>query len=151
VVTPLRRLTGWNALIGLRRMLGLYAFFYACLHMLTWLVLDHFFDWAEIARDIAKRSYITAGFTAFMLLIPLAATSTDGMVRRLGGRRWKRLHRTVYLIGTLAVLHFLWLVKADIREPMFYGIVLVLLLGFPLPAGPSEIARSEMSRVVLRN
>lgn len=90
-ITPLRRLTAWNALIRLirlRRMLGLYAFFYACLHMMTWLVLDHFFDWVEIARDVAKRSYITAGFAAFVLLVPLAVTSTNAMVRRLGGSRW---------------------------------------------------------------
>lgn len=133
-ITPLRRLTGWNWLMRLRRMLGLYAFFYAGLHMLTWLVLDHFFDWMEIGRDILKRSYITLGFAAFVLLIPLAATSTDGMMRRLGGRRWKRLHGTVYLIGVLAVLHFLWLVKADIRDPAAYGAALALLLGLRFPA-----------------
>ncbi|MGH8647188.1 MAG: sulfite oxidase heme-binding subunit YedZ, partial [Gammaproteobacteria bacterium] len=133
-ITPLRRLTGWNALIRLCRMLGLYAFFYVCLHMLTWLVLDHFFDWVEIAKDIGKRSYITAGFAAFVLLVPLAATSTNRMIKRLGGSRWKRLHSIVYLIGTLAVLHFLWLVKADIREPLVYGIALTVLLAFRIPA-----------------
>ncbi len=132
-ITPLRRLTGSNWLMRLRRMLGLYAFFYACLHMSTWLVLDHFFDWMEIGRDILKRSYITLGFAAFVLLIPLAATSTNGMMRRLGGRRWKRLHGTVYLIGVLVVLHFLWLVKADIRDPAAYGTALALLLGFRFP------------------
>ncbi len=133
-ITPLRRLTAWNALIRLRRMLGLYAFFYAYLHMLTWLVLDHFFDWSEIAKDIGKRSYITAGFAAFVLLVPLAVTSTNAMIRRLGGSRWKRLHSTVYLIATLAVLHFLWLVKADIREPFIYGIALTTLLAFRIPS-----------------
>jgi sulfoxide reductase heme-binding subunit YedZ len=133
-ITPLRRLTGWNWLMRLRRMLGLYAFFYACLHMLTWLVLDHFFDWMEIGRDILKRSYITLGFAAFVLLIPLAATSTNGMMRRLGGRGWKRLHGTVYLIGVLAVMHFLWLVKADISDPAAYGAALALLLGLRFPA-----------------
>lgn len=126
-ITPLRRLTGWNALIRLRRML-------ACLHVLTWLVLDHFFDWVEIAKDIGKRSYITAGFAAFVLLVPLAATSTNRMIKRLGGSRWKRLHSTVYLIGILAVLHFLWLVKVDIREPLIYGIALTALLAFRIPA-----------------
>lgn len=131
----------------LRRMLGLYAFFYAGLHMLTWLVLDHFFDWMEIGRDILKRSYITLGFAAFVLLIPLAATSTDAMMRRLGGRRWKRLHGTVYLIGVLAVLHFLWLVKADIRDPAAYGAALALLLGLRFPAGcGSEKARPRHRR-----
>lgn len=102
-ITPLRRLTGWNALIRLRRMLGLYAFSYACLHVLTWLVLDHFFDWVEIAKDIGKRSYITAGFAAFVLLVPLAATSTNRMIKRLGGSRWKRLHSIVYIISKLVL------------------------------------------------
>lgn len=133
-ITPLRRLTGWNALIRLRRMLGLYAFFYACLHVLTWLVLDHFFDWVEIAKDIGKRSYITAGFAAFVLLVPLAATSTNRMIKRLGGSRWKRLHSIVYIIGTLAMVHFLWLIKADIREPLIYAIALTALLAFRIPA-----------------
>ncbi len=142
-ITPLRRLTAWNALVRLRRMLGLYAFFYACLHMMTWLVLDHFFDWVEIAKDVAKRSYITAGFAAFVLLVPLAATSTNAMIRRLGGSRWKRLHSTVYLIATLAVLHFLWLVKADIREPFVYGILLTALLAFRIPPHGRRVPAKE--------
>jgi sulfoxide reductase heme-binding subunit YedZ len=133
-ITPLRRFTGWTWLARLRRMSGLFAFFYAVLHFCTWLVFDHFFDWNEIVKDIAKRPYITVGFTAFCLLIPLAVTSTNKMVRRLGVRRWKRLHSLVYVIGTLAVLHFLWLVKADVREPVIYGIVLLALLCLRLPA-----------------
>jgi DMSO/TMAO reductase YedYZ heme-binding membrane subunit len=96
--------------------------------------LEHSFDWAEIAKDLAKRSYITAGFVASVLLIPLAATSTNALIRRLQGRRWKRLHSTVYLIATLAVLHFLWLVKVDIREPLIYSIALTTLLAFRIPA-----------------
>ncbi len=131
-------------------MLGLYAFFYACLHMMTWLVLDHFFDWIEIAKDVAKRSYITLGFAAFILLVPLAATSTNAMIRRLGGSRWKQLHSTVYLIATLAVLHFLWLVKADIREPFVYGILLTALLAFRIPPhGPRVPAKERPARAEL--
>jgi sulfoxide reductase heme-binding subunit YedZ len=133
-ITPLRRLTGWNAAVRLRRMLGLYAFFYACLHFSAWLVFDHFFDWMEIVKDIGKRPYVTVGFSAFLLLLPLAITSTDGMIRRLGGGRWRRLHSIVYVIGTLAILHFLWLVKADTREPILYGILLIGLLALRLPA-----------------
>lgn len=128
-VTPLRQLTGWTWPGPLRRMLGLYAFFYATLHFLTYLVLDQFFDLTAIVEDIAKRPYITVGFTAFVLLIPLAVTSTNAMVRRLGGKRWKRLHRLVYLIGILGVVHYLWLVKADLREPLIYAAVLAVLLG----------------------
>lgn len=126
-VTPLRHLTGWNVLIRLRRMLGLYAFFYACVHFSTWLVFDHFFNVHEIVRDIIKRPYITVGFSAFMMLIPLAVTSTNGWMKRLGAR-WVRLHRLVYAIGTGGVLHYLWLVKADIRGPMIYVLILVALL-----------------------
>ena len=131
-VTPLRRLTGWNRLVRYRRMLGLFTFFYACLHFLTWLVLDQFFDFEAMLRDIAKRPYITVGFTAFVLLIPLAATSTRGMVQRLGVY-WRRLHSCIYVIGILGVLHYLWLVKADIRTPLIYGAILFLLLLLRLP------------------
>jgi sulfoxide reductase heme-binding subunit YedZ len=126
-ITPLRRLTGYNGLIRYRRMLGLFTFFYACLHFLTWLVLDQFFDWEEILRDIAKRPFITVGFAALLLLVPLAATSSNAMIRRLGPY-WLRLHSLVYLVATLGVLHFLWLVKADLREPLLYGAVLLGLL-----------------------
>jgi methionine sulfoxide reductase heme-binding subunit len=127
-VTPLRRLTGLNWLLRLRRMLGLTVFFYACLHLVTYLWLDQFFDLAAIVKDIVKRPFITAGFAAFLLLLPLAITSADAMVRRLGGRRWLALHRLVYLAAGIGVLHYWWLVKADTREPFFYAVILALLL-----------------------
>jgi methionine sulfoxide reductase heme-binding subunit len=130
-VTPLRRLTGWNELVKFRRMLGLFAFFYALLHFSTFLVLDHFFDFARIAKDIIKRPYVTAGFTGFVLMIPLAITSTAGMIRRLG-KRWQQLHRLVYVVALAGVIHFYWLVKSDIRRPAQYGAVLLLLLGYRL-------------------
>jgi sulfoxide reductase heme-binding subunit YedZ len=126
-VTPLRRLTGWNWLLRLRRMLGLFAFSYVCLHFTTYIWLDQFFDWRSIVKDIGKRPFITVGFTAFLLLIPLAVTSTNAMVRRLGAKRWQRLHRAVYVIASLGVLHFWWLVKKDIREPLIFGTLLGLL------------------------
>jgi sulfoxide reductase heme-binding subunit YedZ len=128
-VTPLRRLTGRNELIRLRRMLGLLAFFYACLHFSTWLVLDWFFDFASMAADVVERPFITLGMLTFVLLIPLAATSTAGMIRRLG-KRWQQLHRLVYLAGLTAVIHFWWVVKADFREPRFFALALSVLLGF---------------------
>lgn len=131
-ITPLRRLTGWRTLLRLRRMLGLYAFFYACLHFLTYVGLDQFFDLETIVADVAKHPYVLVGFTCFLLLIPLAATSTDGMMRRLGGRRWQRLHRLVYFIAVGGVVHFLWLVKSDLRQPLLYAAVLALLLGYRL-------------------
>jgi len=130
-VTPARRLTGWNGIQRFRRMLGLFAFFYVCLHFSVYLVFDQFFDLSAIFADIAKRPYITVGFAAFLLLIPLAATSTNRMIKRLG-RNWQRLHRLVYLIGILGVLHYLWLVKADIREPLLYAAILAGLLGYRL-------------------
>jgi methionine sulfoxide reductase heme-binding subunit len=131
-VTPLRRLTGWNGLLRYRRMLGLFAFFYACVHFLSWAWLDQYFVLADIIQDVAKRPYITVGFASFLMLIPLALTSTNAMIRRLGAKRWQQLHRLVYLIGIGGVVHFLWLVKSDIREPLVYGAVLALLLGFRL-------------------
>jgi len=127
-VTPLRKLTGWNELIKLRRMLGLYAFFYAALHFATYMVLDLFFDFAAIGKDILKRPYITVGFSALVLMIPLALTSNAAMIRRLG-KRWQQLHYLVYGIAILGVVHFYWLVKADIRRPVQYGATLILLLG----------------------
>ena len=130
-VTPVRRVTGWNDLVKFRRMLGLFAFFYAMLHFSTYIVLDLYFDFAAIAKDILKRPYITVGFSAFVLLIPLAMTSTSGMIRRLG-KRWQQLHSLVYLIAILGVVHFYWLVKSDITRPAQYGLVLALLLGFRL-------------------
>lgn len=131
-VTPLRRLSGWNAAVQLRRLLGLFAFFYACLHFLTYVVLDLFFDFSTVLDDIMKRPYITVGFTAFVLLIPLAVTSTRGMIRRLG-RRWQQLHRLIYLSGALGVLHFYWKVKADTREPLIFASILALLFALRLP------------------
>lgn len=133
-VTPLRRLTGRADLIRYRRMLGLFSFFYACLHFVAYIWLDQFFDLSAIIRDIVKRPFITVGFTAFLLLIPLAATSNRAMMRRLG-RRWQLLHRLIYLIALLGVIHYLWLVKQDITQPLIYGAVLALLLVMRLPWG----------------
>ena len=127
-VTPLRRLAGWPWLIRLRRMAGLYAFFYALLHFTTYIWLDQFFDLPAIVKDIGKRPFITVGFTAFVLLLPLAATSTDAMVRRLGGKRWRQLHRLVYFIAGCGVIHYWWLVKKDISQPLLYAGALALLL-----------------------
>jgi methionine sulfoxide reductase heme-binding subunit len=129
-VTPLRKWSGWHWLIRLRRMLGLYAFFYVCVHFLSFIAFDHVFDVAEILKDIAKRPFITIGFTAFLLLIPLAVTSTNAMVRRLGGKRWAALHRLVYPIAVLGVLHFWLMVKRDVTEPAIYACILALLLGY---------------------
>jgi methionine sulfoxide reductase heme-binding subunit len=130
-VTPLRKISGWNGLIKFRRMLGLFAFFYALLHFSTYIVLDHFFDFQRITKDIVKRPYVTIGFIGFVLMIPLAITSTAAMVRRLG-KRWQKLHRLVYISAIAGVIHFYWLVKADIRRPLQYATVLALLLGFRL-------------------
>lgn len=127
-VTPLRRITGYHPLIGYRRMLGLFAFFYACLHFATYLVLDLGGFWSEIGADILKRPFITVGFLAWLSMLPLALTSTRAMVRRLG-RRWRMLHRLVYATGVLAVLHYFWLVKADHSEPLLYAAILAVLLG----------------------
>ncbi len=131
-ITPLRRVSGQAWPLRLRRMLGLFAFFYGTLHLFTYLWLDQFFWWAEIGHDILKRPFITVGMAAFALMVPLAATSTNAMMRRLG-RHWKRLHRLAYAVATLGVLHFLWLVKADLREPLIYAAVLAALLVARLP------------------
>lgn len=130
-ITPLRRISGWQWPLKVRRMLGLFAFFYASLHFGIYLVFDQFFDWAAIMEDIRERPYITVGFAAWLLLTPLAITSTTGMMKRLG-RRWQLLHRLVYLIGVLGVLHYLWLVKTDFREPLLYAGLLASLLGYRL-------------------
>ena len=143
-ITPLRRLTGWNEAIKLRRMLGLFAFGYAALHFSTYMVLDLFFDFAAITKDILKRPYITVGFSAFLLMIPLAVTSTAGMIRRLG-KRWQQLHYLVYGIAILGVLHFYWLVKADIRRPLQYGAVLTVLLGSRLAFKLAPVIKSWRS------
>jgi methionine sulfoxide reductase heme-binding subunit len=126
-ITPLRRITRQYWLISLRRMVGLFAFFYATLHFLTYIWLDKFFDWHEMVKDIAKRPFITVGFSAFVLLIPLAITSTKGWIRRLG-KNWVRLHRLIYVTAILGVIHYWWLVKADIRKPERYAAILAVLL-----------------------
>ncbi len=132
-VTPLRRLTGLNWLLKLRRLLGLFTFFYASLHFVCFIWFDHFFDLAEMAKDVVKRPFITVGFTAFLLLLPLALTSSDAMVRRLG-RNWARLHRLVYLVAVLAILHFWWMRagKNNFAEPLLFGAIVALLLGLRL-------------------
>ena len=126
-MTPFRLWSGFSEFIQFRRMLGLFMFFYACLHIITYLWLDHWFDFAEISKDIIKHPYVLVGFTAFLLTIPLAITSTKAMMKRLGGR-WKILHRLIYLIAVLAVLHFLWLVKKDHTEPLVYAAVFLSLI-----------------------
>jgi sulfoxide reductase heme-binding subunit YedZ len=128
-VTPLRRLTGWNEIIKIRRLIGLTAFWYACLHLTTYLVFDQSLSMSEIIKDIMKHPWVLVGFTAFLCLVPLAITSTAGWVRRLGGKRWQRLHRLVYVAATAGVLHYWWLVKKDVSLPLTYGAVLLLLLG----------------------
>jgi sulfoxide reductase heme-binding subunit YedZ len=157
-ITPLRRITRQYWLIGVRRMIGLFAFFYGTLHFLTYIWLDKFFDIHEMLKDIAKRRFITVGFSAFVLMIPLALTSTAGSIRRLGGKNWQRLHRLIYFTGILAVVHYSWLVKADLRKPIEYGVVLSILLlyrvgvwlsekrkqtAFPAPArSPAEVTKA---------
>ena len=131
-ITPLRRVSGWNSLAQLRRMMGLFAFFYAVLHFSTFLVLDFFFAFDLIVADIVERRFITAGFTGFVLLIPLALTSTHRMTRRLGGKRWRRLHRLAYAAAVAGVVHYLWLVKIDIGPPLIYAGILAVLLGVRL-------------------
>jgi sulfoxide reductase heme-binding subunit YedZ len=144
-ITPLRRLSGWNGFIKFRRMTGLFAFFYGTLHFLTYVIADRFAGldfpngivaWTtvrnlakSVGEDIYKRPFITVGFTAWSLMVPLAATSTAGMIRRLGGRRWNLLHRLVYVTAMLGVLHYWWLVKADVSRPFTYGVVVGILLG----------------------
>ena len=132
-VTPLRRLSGWNWLVRLRRMLGLFVFFYACLHFTTFIWFDHFFDLQAMWKDIVKRPFITVGFSAFVLLIPLAVTSTHAMVRRLG-RHWQRLHRLIYVVAVLGILHFWWMRagKHNFAQPILMGSIVALLLGFRL-------------------
>jgi len=144
--TPLRKLTGWHWLIRLRRTVALYAFFYACLHFMTYLVFDQFFDWHAMGKDIAKRPFITAGFAAFVAMVPLAITSTDAMIKRLGGRSWKAMHRLTYLIGAGAVFHYFWLVKRDVTLPSVYALVLIVLLCARLverPKKPSACFRPD--------
>jgi methionine sulfoxide reductase heme-binding subunit len=127
-ITPLRKTLRLPQLIRFRRMLGLFAFFYACLHFGTWIGLDKFFAWSEMWKDVLKRRFITVGFAAFVLMIPLAITSTAGMIRRLGGRRWQLLHRAIYASAILGVIHYYWLVKSDERKPLLYASLVAILL-----------------------
>jgi sulfoxide reductase heme-binding subunit YedZ len=127
-VTPLRKLLNWPQLARYRRMLGLFAFFYGCLHLTTWLWLDKFFDPSEMWKDVVKRRFITAGMTAFLMILPLAITSTAGWVRRLGFVRWQRLHRLIYFATLAGVIHYYWLVKSDVRLPLMYGAMWAVLM-----------------------
>jgi sulfoxide reductase heme-binding subunit YedZ len=145
-ITPIRRLTRQYWLIGVRRMIGLFAFFYGTLHFLTYIWLDKFFDVHEMLKDIAKRRFITVGFSAFVLMIPLALTSTAWSIRRLGGKNWLRLHRLIYFTGILAVVHYTWLVKADRRKPIEYGIVLGILLAYRAGVWAFEKASEKRKR-----
>jgi len=155
-ITPLRRITRRYWLIGIRRMVGLFAFFYGTLHFLTYIWLDKFFDTHEMWKDVAKRPFITLGFSAFVLMIPLALTSTAWSIRHLGGRNWQRLHRLIYFTGILGVIHYYWLVKADHRKPIEYAIALSLLMIYRVavwlserrqqPAIPAPARKTEISR-----
>jgi sulfoxide reductase heme-binding subunit YedZ len=145
-ITPLRRITRQYWLIGVRRMIGLFAFFYGTLHFLTYIWLDKFFDVHEMLKDIAKRRFITVGFSAFVLMIPLALTSTAWSIRRLGGKNWLRLHRLIYFTGILAVVHYTWLVKADRRKPIEYGVVLGILLAYRVGVWAFEKASEKRKR-----
>jgi methionine sulfoxide reductase heme-binding subunit len=127
-ITPLRRLLKMPQLIRFRRMLGLFAFFYGCLHFSTWMVLDKFFDWSDMWADVHKRPFITVGFLGFLLMVPLAITSTAGWIRRLGGRRWQMLHRAIYATAIAGVVHYYWLVKSDVHKPVEYGLLIGVLL-----------------------
>jgi sulfoxide reductase heme-binding subunit YedZ len=138
-ITPLRKLSGLTWLIRFRRMVGLFAFFYGTLHLMTYVWLDKFFDVHAMLHDIAKRRFITAGMTAWTLMLPLALTSTSGWIRRMGGKNWQRLHRLIYLSATAGVIHFIWLVKADLRRPLTYGAILLSLL--LIRAGSWSVAR----------
>ena len=131
-ITPLRKILRLPQLIRFRRMLGLFAFFYACLHFSTWIGLDKFFDWTEMWKDVQKRRFITVGFTGFVLLIPLAITSTAGWIRRMGGKRWQALHRAIYFSAIAGVIHYYWLVKSDVRKPLQYAAMVGVLLAWRL-------------------
>lgn len=149
-VTPLRRLTGLNWMLKLRRMLGLFAFFYALLHFITFIWFDHFFDVHAIWKDVLKRPFITVGFAAFVLLIPLAATSTNAMVRRLGGKRWQALHKLIYVIAPLAVLHYWWMKagKHDIAKPMLFAFIVAGLLVLRMYWNRAKAQAAARSRVL---
>jgi sulfoxide reductase heme-binding subunit YedZ len=144
-ITPLRKLSKQYWLIGVRRMIGLFAFFYGCLHFTTYIWLDKSFDVHEMIKDIYKRPFITAGFTAFVLMIPLALTSTKGWIRRLGGKNWRRLHRLIYVTAMAGVIHYIWLVKADLRKPLQYAFVLGVLLLYRVVIWISEARKKPVA------
>lgn len=149
-VTPIRKFTGINSLIKIRRMLGLFAFFYACLHFLIYLWLDQAWDFSEILKDIVKRPFITLGFLGFMIMCPLAITSTDAMRRRLK-RNWTRLHQAIYIIAPLGLIHYFWLVKRDLEEPLIYGVILIILLGtriiYKKKIGPPQEPEKSFNKI----
>ena len=149
-ITPLRKILHLPQLIRFRRMFGLYAFFYAFLHFSTWIGLDLGFDWTAMWKDVVKRPFITVGFTGFVLLIPLALTSTAASIRRLGGKRWQMLHRLIYVTAIAGVIHYYWLVKSDVRKPLEYGFLVGILLAWRL--GSWLIARRKpmISRAAAR-
>ncbi|HXM91333.1 MAG TPA: protein-methionine-sulfoxide reductase heme-binding subunit MsrQ [Candidatus Dormibacteraeota bacterium] len=149
-VTPFRKILHLPELIRFRRMLGLFAFFYACLHFTTYIWLDKFFDLSEMWKDIVKRKYITVGFTAFLLLVPLAVTSTAGWIRRLGGKRWQRLHRLIYFSAALGVIHYYWLVKSAVLRPLTYGAIVAVLLLWRLFASFSRKTQLRVDAATVR-
>jgi len=149
-VTPFRKILHIPELIRFRRMLGLFAFFYACLHFTTYIWLDKFFDLSEMWKDIAKRRYITVGFSAFLLLIPLAVTSTAGWIRRLGGKRWQQLHRLIYLSASLGVIHYYWQVKSAVIRPLMYGAIVAVLLLWRVFASLSKKKQLRVDAATVR-
>jgi sulfoxide reductase heme-binding subunit YedZ len=149
-VTPFRKILHLPELIRFRRMLGLFAFLYACLHFTTYIWLDKFFDLSEMWKDIAKRKYITVGFTAFLLLIPLAITSTAGWIRRLGGKRWQLLHRLIYFSAALGLIHYYWLVKSAVISPLTYGAIVAVLLLWRLFSSLSKRKQLRVNAVTVR-
>jgi sulfoxide reductase heme-binding subunit YedZ len=148
-ITPLRKILRLPQLIRFRRMLGLFAFFYVCLHLSTWVGVDHRFNWSELAPDVAKRPYVTMGLTGFVLLVPLAITSTAGWIRRLGGKRWRLLHRAIYASAIAGVIHYYWLVKSDVRKPLEYAFLVAVLLAWRIwswVSGPRTPSAARTSR-----
>ena len=146
-ITPARRITGWNNFIRFRRMLGLFAFFYSFLHFTTWFVLDQFFAFADMVNDVIARPFITVGFTAFVLMIPLAITSTKKWITRLGGKRWQLLHRLIYVSAVAGVIHYLWVVKLDTQGPLVYGAILAVLLAFRVWNKASSLRERVITKV----
>jgi sulfoxide reductase heme-binding subunit YedZ len=148
-VTPVRRLLKWNWLVRLRRMVGLYAFFYAFIHFTAFLWFDHWFDVAAMWKDVLKRPFITVGFIAFVLLIPLAVTSNNAMIRKLGGKLWQRIHRLIYVIAPLGIVHYWWLkaAKNNIGQPLIFGVIVAVLLGVRVYWSVTKKAKSQPARV----